>query len=64
MPTWDSGDLDTACVAQREIPNRDLGTILLGCRAAFPRLGAAAAALACCYPILGDSIGMNALVRM
>ena len=28
-PDW--ADLDTACVVQREIPTRDIGTILFGC---------------------------------
>jgi hypothetical protein len=56
----DCADLDTACVAQREIPSRDIGTILCGCPAARLRLGAIAhAGLACSQPILGDGIGVK-----
>ena len=56
----DCADLDTACVAQREIPTGDIGTILFGCLAALLRLGAiAGAGLAFCYPILGDRIGVK-----
>ena len=45
----DCADLDTACVSQREIPTRDIGTILSGCPGsvlpvgAIPRAGLLAA---------------------
>ena len=44
-------------MAQRKIPTRDIGTILVGCLAALLRLGAIAGeAFAFCYAILGDRI--------
>jgi hypothetical protein len=56
----DCADLDTACVAQQEIPTRDIGTILFESLAALLRLGAiAGAGLARCYPILGDGSGVQ-----
>jgi hypothetical protein len=56
----DYADPDTARVAQREISTGGIGTILFGCLAAsgpFPRL-------ACCFPILGQGIGVKGLARM
>jgi hypothetical protein len=47
-------------MARREIPTRDIGTILSARPAARLRFGSiAGAGLACCYPILGDGIGVK-----
>jgi hypothetical protein len=44
---------------------RDIGTTLSGYVAALLRLGAIArAGLACCWLMLGDALGVEALVRM
>jgi hypothetical protein len=56
----DCADLDTARVAQREIPTRNMVTILFGCLDALLRLGAIArAGLASCDPNLGDGTGVK-----
>jgi hypothetical protein len=61
----DCADFDTACGALWEIPTRDIGTILSGYAAALLRLGAIArAGLACCCLMLGDALGVEALVLM
>jgi hypothetical protein len=47
-------------VAQRNIPTRDIGTILFGCLVALLRLGAIAGeAFAFCCAVLGDRIGVK-----
>jgi len=46
----DCADLDTTCVAQREIPTGDIGAILSGCPAALLRLGAIAGRICVLLP--------------